>query len=340
VTADRVLQRVSLLASIVRVVKNEGIAAKTTVWTSIASSLPMVVALCSIYQHQPVLLLRLMDLVNEVFESFGAHVVGAKSSAETISALVSLIGGGGGSGSPVPPETVDQLPGILANGSADPNSVAAICRVLDLLRVLAKEHAFARSLLPGALWLAYDRVHAISKAACWPHVSIQRSLVKLSAALLTHHQRELLDPRWFGPAMEALLAALHGKDVNAFRDALDALERLGTSGRLYDREVFRQQAWHHFATALLASVATKAHELRRDETIEVLHGLAAVNFQAFFQQLLPQFVLQQLAGLTQEQRAALLAAFTADTDLPTFAANACQLANDYSWLLRISNDSL
>lgn len=307
----------SLASAVVHDFRGEGTSAKKTVWAGLGDTLGAAVELCVCFRAAPSTMLHPLALLDSLIDGFGSHIIGTERCVEAVSALVSLIG----AQQQQQQEGPDPLARALSPAGADGSEIAAICRVLDLLRSLAREPR----LLEGALWLALGRVFPLLEAGA--HPSVLRALVRLVAALASHHWRIVASPQWLPGLVGVLLAALRGTDLNAYRDALEALER----NRLLEREPLRSGPHTlQLAHALASSVVAKTHELQRDDSISALHTIASVSWQGFLGSFLPAFA-EQLPNLRPEQRQAVLAPFAAgDTDLPTFSACWVAFANDYA----------
>lgn len=76
--------------------------------------------------------------------------------------------------------------------------------------------------------------------------------------------------------------------------------------------LFREELLPQFLTVLLESLIHKSHTLLGDEIAVALYNMAAVNFVAFHDAFLPQF-LRSTDGLDDGQRSILQRNFKNDT---------------------------
>jgi hypothetical protein len=76
--------------------------------------------------------------------------------------------------------------------------------------------------------------------------------------------------------------------------------------------LFREELLPQFLTVLLRSLIHKSHALLADDIVVALYNMAAVNFVAFRDAFLPQF-LHSTDGLDDGQRSILQRNFKNDT---------------------------
>lgn len=92
--------------------------------------------------------------------------------------------------------------------------------------------------------------------------------------------------------------------------------------------LFRTGMLPQFIHVLLQCLVARSHDLLRDEVYAALHNMAAVDFDAFHDSLLPAF-LQSCEGLDPNQRQNLARGFKRDhRDLPSFTQSLDNLVND------------
>jgi len=74
-------------------------------------------------------------------------------------------------------------------------------------------------------------------------------------------------------------------------------------------------------------LATGSHELLREEIGLSIYAMASAQFDAFFQQILPNYLVT-CQGIVDQQRILLKNGFAVDTDLPSFTQNVHQFTYD------------
>lgn len=328
---QRTEQLVRLLHSICRGFRDAADHPKNVIYSAVSPALPAALTLAGLYRSHPTRLLYILNFVCGLFESFGVHIIGARTTEDSVKMLIPLISGStpqdGANGN----DTV--LASVLANPRAQQASISITCCVLDLFRTLGKECVSFKAMLNDVLWLALQRIHPISKQAGYPHVSIQSSLVKLVVTLVVNHFPALSQEPWASLAMDVLVSALSGKELGPYSDVVTSLERLFASTRICEKPFFKAQFWLSFVSALMNSVVFKTHELRSEDSINVLHTLAAVDWNVFYTKFLQSYIAS-LADITREQAAKLMADFKPVEDLPSFSTSLRQLTNDYNYILR------
>ena len=329
---QRTEQLVRLLYSICRGFRDAADHPKNVVYSAVSQALPAALTLAALYRAHPARMLYILNFVKGLFESFGVHIVGARTTEDTVKMLVPLVGGSSPQDGSNPAADA-ALAAVLANPRAQQASISIVCCVLDLFRILGKECVSFKSMIGDVLWLALQRIHPISKQAGYPHVSIQSSLVKLVITLLINNFPTLSQEPWASLSMDVLVSALSGKELAPYGDVVTSLERLFASTRICEKPFFKAQFWLPFVTALMNSVVFKLHELRSDDSINVLYALAAVDWTVFYTKFLQSYVVT-LPDITNDQAAKLFADFKPVNDLPSFSTSLRQLTNDYNYILR------
>jgi len=76
-------------------------------------------------------------------------------------------------------------------------------------------------------------------------------------------------------------------------------------------------------------LVNKSHELLREEIINTIYGMASVDFNTFFSQILPNLIAKLEITLPQKQR--LQGELKFDPDLPTFSTNISKLVADAAY---------
>ncbi|KAJ9592278.1 hypothetical protein L9F63_001174, partial [Diploptera punctata] len=127
-------------------------------------------------------------------------------------------------------------------------------------------------------------------------------------------------------------------DINVFGQNLRSLEQLNSKWKLYHKAVFRDELLPRFLTVLLNALIHKSHALLAEEIAVALYNMASVNFVAFHNLFLPEF-LRSSDGLDDGQRSILQRNFKNDIDLPSFTQNIQRLVNDLR-CYRLCNASL
>ena len=87
--------------------------------------------------------------------------------------------------------------------------------------------------------------------------------------------------------------------------------------------MFRDELLPKFLTVLLNSLIHKSHALLAEEIAVALYNMAAVNFVAFHNLFLPEF-LHSTDGLDDGQRSILQRNFKNDTVSTTFCSQGCK----------------
>ena len=81
---------------------------------------------------------------------------------------------------------------------------------------------------------------------------------------------------------------------------------------LFAKAIFRDGIASQFISTLLNVLTNGSHELLREEIGLAIYAMASPDFEAFFQQLLPNYLLS-CQGVEDHQKMALKSGFTNDT---------------------------
>ncbi|PNF22047.1 Exportin-6 [Cryptotermes secundus] len=216
-------------------------------------------------------------------------------------------------------------------------------KFLQLLQlVMAEPSASFKRFVPSTISLCLDHVYPL--VADMPSPDVKPALFGVLHAVLLHKWQyfyrtsvlhTLSEPgvegiencERFVAILRAYGQPLLQPDINLFGQNLHTLEELNSKWKLYHKALFREELLPQFLTVLLDSLIHKSHTLLGDEIAVALYNMAAVNFMAFHDAFLPQF-LRSTDGLDDGQRSILQRNFQNDTDLPSFTQNIQQLVND------------
>lgn len=227
-------------------------------------------------------------------------------------------------------------------------------KFLELLQlVMAEPGASFKRFVPSTISLCLDHVYPL--VADTPSPNVKPALFGVLHAILLHKWqyfyqttvlRALSEPgvegienrEQFVAILRAYGQSLLQPDINLFGQNLRSLEELNSKWKLYHKALFREELLPQFLTVLLHSLIHKSHALLGEEIAVALYNMAAVNFVAFHNAFLSQF-LHSTDGLDDGQRSILQRNFKTDTDLPTFTQHIQQLVNDLR-CYRLCNTSL
>jgi len=108
---------------------------------------------------------------------------------------------------------------------------------------------------------------------------------------------------------------------------LAALDTLHSKWKLYHKSIFRAGIAKEFINTLFEVLSSGSHELLRDEIGLSIHAMASADFEVFFHQNLPSYLVT-CQGIDDQQRMLLKNGFTNETDLPSFTRNVHRLTFD------------
>ncbi|XP_064478682.1 exportin-6-like isoform X2 [Ornithodoros turicata] len=242
--------------------------------------------------------------------------------------------------------TRDQLQEcIIKEGSA---GIRVVEKFISILQEVVQEPSSAfKAFLPRIIDLCMDEIYPI--VAERPSPEVKQSLFELVEHFLLHNWRyfftgallseQTLNHReQFVKLMQAYGQSFLQPDINVFRHNLNALESLNRKWKLYHKAPFRDGMLPQFVQVLLQCLATRSHDLLREEIHLVLHNMAAVNLDTFYASLLPAFIAS-CQGIDQNQKRTLTESLKREPDLPSFTQSLQNLINDLRYY-HMCNNSL
>jgi len=133
-------------------------------------------------------------------------------------------------------------------------------------------------------------------------------------------------------ALQAVVGALRRKDLTVSRAALLALENLNASRKLYARDAsFRGcGAAESAIVGALEILGANGDDTRKslvDEAHSVVWGIAKVNFEVFYKEVLPK-VVRALGECSDEDLRRLCSMFAGIDDRPSFVKTLTDMTND------------
>ncbi|KAL1132160.1 hypothetical protein AAG570_010117, partial [Ranatra chinensis] len=211
-------------------------------------------------------------------------------------------------------------------------------KLLELLTLVIEQPAASfKHFVPSCIALCLENILPSVTDATSP--TVKPPLFQLLYSLMLHkwqyfYQGAINDCQpvlEHGDQLAAILTAfgqsLTQPDIALFSQNLQALEDVNHKWKLYHKDMFRVQFLALLLTVLLTSLINKSHALLSEEIATAVYNMAAVNFDSFYSNFLPQF-LSQTSGLDDNQRDILRKNIKPETDLPSFTQNIFRLAND------------
>lgn len=222
----------------------------------------------------------------------------------------------------------------------------AIERLLRILQIVVQEPgASFKRFLPSTLALCLDHIYPC--VAQLPSSDLKETLYHLLTLILRHHWRYFfkgpLLVSYGSPGSKAAetvenqsqfisIMTAYGQsfmlpDINIFQQNLAALDTLHSKWKLYHKSIFRAGIAKEFINTLFEVLSSGSHELLRDEIGLSIHAMASADFEVFFHQNLPSYLVT-CQGIDDQQRMLLKNGFTNETDLPSFTRNVHRLTFD------------
>lgn len=129
-------------------------------------------------------------------------------------------------------------------------------------------------------------------------------------------------------------------DITLFKFNMEALEKLNSRLKLFHKEAFRRTVLKEFLSLFFSLLLNKGLTILQDEIIAICYNMAAVDFDYFFHNFLPQF-LNSCETLDENQKRVLLTqSFKSNEyDCPSFSLNLTKFICDLRFY-NLCNNSL
>ncbi|XP_057374347.1 exportin-6-like [Daphnia carinata] len=339
-----VISTITLLADLAGLARDETTASKAALYSALGPWIEPTLILLSYYIHDAEVTETIFQFYVAVFDSLLSQV-GIARAEKAVQTFLEIF-------------QQQNIQVILQQDNL--HGIRAVEQLLRILQIVVQEpgNAFKR-FLPNTLSLCLDHIHP-----CITQINsseIKETFYHLLTLILRHHWRsffkgsvlttygspeldraEQMDNQ---PQFIAIMTSFGQSfllpDITIFKQNLEALESLQSKWKLYHKAVFRDGIASQFISTLLNVLTNGSHELLREEVGLAIYAMASPDFEVFFQQFLPTYLLN-CQGIEDYQRIALKNAFTNDTDLPSFTQNVHRLTNDLRCFrsTNISNASL
>ncbi|KZS07267.1 Exportin-6 [Daphnia magna] len=325
-----VISTITLLADLAGLARDETTASKAALYSALGPWIEPTLILLSYYIHDAEVTETIFQFYVAVFDSLLSQV-GIARAEKAVQTFLEIF-------------QQQNIQVILQQDNL--HGIRAVEQLLRILQIVVQEpgNAFKR-FLPNTLSLCLDHIHP-----CITQINsseIKETFYHLLTLILRHHWRsffkgsvlttygsreldraEQMDNR---PQFIAIMTS-YGQsfllpDITIFKQNLEALESLQSKWKLYHKAVFRDGIASQFMSTLLNVLTNGSHELLREEVGLAIYAMASPDFEVFFQQFLPTYLLN-CQGIEDYQRVALKSAFTNDTDLPSFTQNVHRFTND------------
>ncbi|XP_046438149.1 exportin-6-like [Daphnia pulex] len=325
-----VISTLALLADLAGLVRDETTASKAALFSVLGPWIEPTLILLSYYIHDSEVTEAIFQLYVAIFDSLLSQL-GIGRAEKAVQTFLEIF-------------KQQNIQEILQHDNV--HGIRAVEQLLRILQIVIQEpgNTFKR-FLPNTLSLCLDHIHPCILQVNSP--DIKETFYHLLTLILRHHWRsffkgsvlmtygsrdldraEQMDNR---PQFIAIMTS-YGQsflmpDITIFKQNLEALDNLQSKWKLYHKSVFRDGIASQFISTLLNVLTNGSHELLREEIGLAIYAMASPDFEAFFQQLLPDYLLS-CQGIEDYQRIALKSSFTNDTDLPSFTQNVHRLTND------------
>ncbi|CAL4098469.1 unnamed protein product, partial [Meganyctiphanes norvegica] len=233
-------------------------------------------------------------------------------------------------------------------------AIGVVEKFLKLLELIVSEpgQSFKR-FVPNTITLCMDHIYPVVSERSSPEV--KGPLFELLRCLLEHNWKFFFrssvhqslgaanmdyveNEAQFIQIMQALGQSFMQPDISIFKHNLETMESLNSKYKLYHRAVFRNSMLGQFITVLLQVLVHRSQDILQEEITITIYNMASVEFETFFAAFVVHF-LQNMEGLSNDQRSTLKENFKTDTDLPTFTQNVQRFINDLRYY-RMCNASL
>lgn len=262
-------------------------------------------------------------------------------------------------GTAVVEEIISSLLGLLKRDAmlqivktGDASGINALDKFIKILEFIVQEpDAAFKKLLPSVITFAVEHINPVLNEHSVPDLKME--LLELYHQLLLHNWRyffkstviskmngedQLQHEDQFLAILKAFGQPLLETEIALFKKSIEVLESVNTKYHLYQKALFQSTMLSSFLQVLLNALIQKSHNLLQEEIVQAVHSMVCSNFDAFFAQFVPHF-LMNLDGLTDHQKSQLHQNLQRHQDIPSFSSSLQQFIGDLRYC-QIINSSL
>ncbi|XP_052781970.1 exportin-6-like isoform X2 [Mya arenaria] len=318
-------------------VDGEVVKAKQICYQSMEDIVNITLNIFPIFIHQPDVIEDIMTFFLGLFTSFRVQM-GVAFTEQTIQIFMGLF-------------SKEQLAETISHESSAAHRV--IEKFLKILQIIVQEPGSSfKRFLPSIINICLDYIYPT--IAQRPSPDMKCVLYELLHELLLNNWRYFFkgsvltslnnrvetveNEEHFTAIMQSYGQSFLQTDIAVFRQNLESLESLNSKWKLYKKPVFYTGMQIQFMNVLLQVLVHKSHDLLQEEIVVTVYNMAAVNFERFYGEFLPQF-LSGCEGIVASQKTMLSSNFKLEKDLPTFTQDLQRFINDLRYY-RLMNSSL
>lgn len=235
---------------------------------------------------------------------------------------------------------------VKCNNSSGINTIEIFLKMLEMI-VQEPDPSF-KSLLPQVISFGLDHMLPTLNEDSVPDLRL--STLELFHQVLFHNWRyffksnvisrmsgedQLQNDEQFLAVLKVFGQPLVENDIRLFRKSIEILESLNSKYRLYEKSIFQSTMLYSFLQVLLNVLIQKSHDLLQEEIINAVFSMVSSNFDAFFLQFIPNF-LMNISLLTDHQRTQLHENYERHQDIPSFTVSLQQFTGDIRYLQNIN----
>ncbi|PRP82270.1 hypothetical protein PROFUN_06282 [Planoprotostelium fungivorum] len=209
--------------------------------------------------------------------------------------------------------------------SNNKQAVQTLTRFLEILCFMLEDSGnHLGDLLGQIVELCCSTIGPVSQATEDLFVHLSGILFRVYYDLLLYH-KSVSNGAHGSKLLEFHYFALKQKHIQPFECALNNLIELQERQKLFKR--MNESLLYPLVTCLMDTIIEKSHDLQRDKIVTLLHQIAVTNFDAFYRQMIPQYLEER--PVLSAHRDVLLNHFARhEQDLPSFTMQLNKFASD------------
>ena len=233
------------------------------------------------------------------------------------------------------PEKVQQ---IFCRKSSDLEIEIISKFVKTLMRIAEEPSKKFLVFLPGIITFICDTIAPLINQENYYSPDCITSMLDLLFQVLKVHWSKFFDEtegsvtsQHFVALLQIFGQCLLFPDINVYKHAINALQRLNEVFCLYNNEIFKTKLRESFLVLLLSQLLERNQLLNEEETLQGIHSMALVDF-ANFRPFLMQFFVTKCPDVPQGNMEQLMMGFRNESDVPTFSSSLSHLSAEMNYL--------
>lgn len=330
---------VVVLTAFIQSVAKEKAPVKKILYDSIKETVPFTLQLLSLFANDSEMLLLVMEFCKEMFMSLKSQL-GQKVLGEVLTSHFALF-------------TSENIKAALDKDQS--YGIELLNGFLGLLKLVVEDNSkISRGFIQDIIQFSLDQCAPILLLGeSETKANVRAAFFDLIHGSLSQNWRFFFpmrapnpdgsvnfDPEKlviFNRLMEIVGSGFQFSSLETVKQSLEILDDLNKRCRLFQHPAFKNSGISAaFIDGILSCLIRKSHDSLRDEFINTAYGMAEVDFDLFYTQIIHQFLAER-NDLTNDHKNQLIYSLDQPKDSPTFSANLSGFVDDLIYFSRMDS---